>query len=252
MEKKTYIYYFSGTGNSLAAARQLAAQIPDSEMIRITEEIQIKAGERVGFVFPCYYGRMPRVVQRMAEQMQVDQATYYFAVVTAGFSGRTPYIMLDEILKDKGVSLSYGKHVGMPSNYVIKYNVWGSDKIRKNIAAAEEKINQIADDIRQKKQIKIPWFKFYANNLQRDTEKLDHAFYALESCNGCGVCKAVCPIGNIKMTEHKPQWQHRCEHCMACIHWCPQKAIQYGDKTLARGRYHHPDVSYAEFSSDSI
>ncbi|MBN1673737.1 MAG: hypothetical protein JXR37_22005 [Kiritimatiellae bacterium] len=42
--------------------------------------------------------------------------------------------------------------------------------------------------------------------------------------------------------NEKPSWLHRCEQCLACLHWCPQEAIQVGKKTVGRARYHHPDV----------
>jgi Fe-S-cluster-containing hydrogenase component 2 len=53
----------------------------------------------------------------------------------------------------------------------------------------------------------------------------------------------VCPVNNIIIVDGKPHWQHRCQQCLACLHYCPEIAIQYGDKTLKKGRYHHPEVS---------
>jgi MinD superfamily P-loop ATPase len=44
------------------------------------------------------------------------------------------------------------------------------------------------------------------------------------------------------MNERRPAWQHHCEQCFACLHWCPAQAIQYGKHTAGRTRYHHPDV----------
>ncbi|MDR3121471.1 MAG: flavodoxin, partial [Clostridiales bacterium] len=34
-----------------------------------------------------------------------------------------------------------------------------------------------------------------------------------------------------------------CEQCMACIQFCPKRAINYRDKTQKRKRYHHPDIT---------
>jgi len=44
------------------------------------------------------------------------------------------------------------------------------------------------------------------------------------------------------MINEKPSWLHRCEQCLACLQWCPQEAIQYGEKTVKYPRYHHPEV----------
>jgi len=45
----------------------------------------------------------------------------------------------------------------------------------------------------------------------------------------------------------KPEWQRHCEHCVACISWCPEKAINYGNKTQDRRRYRNPLVTVEEF-----
>ena len=31
--------------------------------------------------------------------------------------------------------------------------------------------------------------------------------------------------------------------CLACINYCPENSIQYGDKTQERGRYHNPEIT---------
>jgi formate hydrogenlyase subunit 6/NADH:ubiquinone oxidoreductase subunit I len=45
------------------------------------------------------------------------------------------------------------------------------------------------------------------------------------------------------MINEKPAWLHRCEQCLACLQWCPQEAIQHGEKTAKYRRYHHPEVT---------
>ena len=45
------------------------------------------------------------------------------------------------------------------------------------------------------------------------------------------------------LTEGLPQWQHKCQQCLACINYCPEKTIQFGDKSLETGRYHHPEIT---------
>jgi MinD superfamily P-loop ATPase len=44
----------------------------------------------------------------------------------------------------------------------------------------------------------------------------------------------VCPVGNVTMNESKPVWSDHCELCLACRHWCPRKAIHFGN--TAKGR----------------
>ena len=77
----------------------------------------------------------------------------------------------------------------------------------------------------------------------------DKFFYADDNCNSCGICENVCPVNNIILVGGKPQWQHKCQQCLACISYCPEQSIQYGDKTLEKGRYHHPDITVKDLIS---
>lgn len=80
---------------------------------------------------------------------------------------------------------------------------------------------------------------------------LDKNFTVNDKCTSCNICERVCPVHNIRMENGKPNWQGNCEHCLACIQWCPTEAIQYGTITTNRKRYHHPDVLVKELYRDS-
>jgi len=73
---------------------------------------------------------------------------------------------------------------------------------------------------------------------------MDRSYHTDKNCIGCGKCSNICPVQNIKMVDDKPIWQHKCENCLACIKWCPQKAI-YGYGGLPKG-YHHPEVKISD------
>ena len=53
-------------------------------------------------------------------------------------------------------------------------------------------------------------------------------FYANDKCVGCSVCEKVCNLQSITLVDKKPTWKKECTRCLACIHSCPAKAIQYG------------------------
>jgi MinD superfamily P-loop ATPase len=71
---------------------------------------------------------------------------------------------------------------------------------------------------------------------------MDRSFWTQEQCNHCGLCQRICPVKNIQLVNGMPSWLHHCEQCLACLHWCPQEAIQFGKSTISRQRYHHPEV----------
>ena len=72
---------------------------------------------------------------------------------------------------------------------------------------------------------------------------MDKDFWVEKTCNGCNICADICPVNNIVVKNGKPEWQHHCEQCWACAHWCPKKAIQYKESTQHKERYHHPEIS---------
>ena len=57
-------------------------------------------------------------------------------------------------------------------------------------------------------------------------------------CIKCGKCAKVCPVDNIKGAP--PVWIHngKCTCCLACYHYCPVHAINYGSITRKRDQYY--------------
>jgi ferredoxin len=66
---------------------------------------------------------------------------------------------------------------------------------------------------------------------------------ATAACNHCGTCGRICPTRNITVTDDTVHWGNACVQCYACIHWCPNEAVEIGGRTVGRQRYHHPDVT---------
>ncbi len=67
----------------------------------------------------------------------------------------------------------------------------------------------------------------------KDTRPWDEEFCISDNCIGCGVCESVCQFSNIKIQNNKPAFLHYCQRCMACIQYCPQKAIGLKGKPLS-------------------
>lgn len=75
-------------------------------------------------------------------------------------------------------------------------------------------------------------------------------FYYTSTGNSLWIARALArELGNAELVSiidrDKKQhvtWLNHCEQCLACIQWCPQEALQYGKKTPAYERYHHPEI----------
>ena len=246
MENTSVIFWFSGTGNSLYAAKQLAAGLGDISLVQITGGAPPSAvggeGEKVGFVVPSYFCNMPRAASVFIEKLEIRPGTYIFGIVTMGAMGQGTVDAISRAVKAKGLELDYGRGVLMPANYVLKYNPADPEKAKAKLDKAEESLRAFAEDIKAGKKL-YKGFPFNGKNLYKNIEALDKGFSAGGACTGCGICEKVCPVGNILMEGGKPKWQGGCEHCVACISWCPEKVIDFEGRTQSRRRYRHPKIT---------
>ena len=250
METKLYVY--TGTGNSLWIARQLALELKEAtlEFIpHLTGDLKVEA-DRVGIVFPVHIWGLPSHVIQFANHLQVKPETYLFALAVNAGQPAATLLQLQKLMSTRGRSLAAGFSFVMPSNYTP----WGGpgpmDTQQRLFREAQEKVKAIAGTIlrgERKRVDKGPlWqnivFSLIYKMSFRSVHKMDKKFWVDDKCNSCGICLNVCPVSNIEMTNKKPSWLHRCEQCLACLQWCPQEAIQYGEKTVKYPRYHHPEV----------
>ena len=251
------IYWFSGTGNSLYTAKMLAKALGKTDIISIANGVPDNAvggdGCKIGFVFPSYYGDLPRIVRDFAEKLNVLPGTNLFAVVTMGAFGEGSVKAMNELLKTRGLSLRYGVGVRINGNYILSYDpaIFGAksdESIESKLNKADKQIEKIAEDIKSGTH-KIKTSFIAAKTLYKNIASLDSGFMVNEKCTGCGLCEKVCPVKNIKITDAKPMWQHHCEHCVACISWCPNSAINNGKATEKRTRYCNPRIKVAELEN---
>lgn len=254
---KTAIYYFTGTGNSLEIARRIAETICGSEVLSIAacmRHNRLKTdAERVGFVFPVYYLGLPKIVERFLRALDLGTVLQVFYVNTSGgdsgFDSST--LAVGRILARKGKKLSDGYNIVMPDNYVKMYEPEAEEEQKVKLQAGEKSAEEIARNvISGKGEIKKDKMGRFSRIVNRFWQVFlaggsDRAFFVSSDCNFCGLCSKVCPVENIRMKDGKPEWQHHCEECMACIHFCPKAAIQT-KKAVNRARYHHPGVKAAD------
>ena len=77
------IYCFSGTGNCLDIAKNIARELGDTDIVmmrRAPSVTDATGAKRVGFVFPCYGGGLPGGVEESLKSIQVSADAYKFAV----------------------------------------------------------------------------------------------------------------------------------------------------------------------------
>lgn len=115
------IYYFSGTGNSLAVARGLAAKTGASLSaipILMNGETIHPVTDVLGLVFPVYHGGLPQIIKRFVEKLASLEDKYIFGVCTYGDSPGLAMEYLAKLIGARGGQLAAGFGVHMPYNYI--------------------------------------------------------------------------------------------------------------------------------------
>ncbi|MFH1879056.1 MAG: EFR1 family ferrodoxin [Candidatus Omnitrophota bacterium] len=80
---KTKIFYFSGTGNCLKTARDLAKELGDPDVVSIPKVINSKidfSSDCMGIVFPVYMFGMPLIVADFINKMPVEKGKYIYSL----------------------------------------------------------------------------------------------------------------------------------------------------------------------------
>lgn len=238
------LFYFTATGNNLYVAKTFRAE-------RYSIPRMIKDGrldfedEKIGIVFPVYYLGIPWIVEEFLNRTKLD-CSYLFAIATYGFLPGAFERRLLEIGEKAGHSFAYINDVRMVDNYLPNFDMEVEMK-QETGRRIDEKLAVIRSDV-ESGAIRIrrhfPAWNLVGSALKKRDRGFDGRFLVSGNCTGCGICEKVCPAGNIRI-QGKPEFQHDCWHCLACIHHCPHKAIRLPVEK-GNARFINKNVTLAE------
>ena len=164
----TTIYYFTGTGNCLKVARDLAAELGDAEVISIAKAINKEIGspaERIGIIYPVYMFGMPLIVNQFIDKLKNGKDRYIFAIATYGGMAGSALGQTARQLASRGMKLSAGFAVKMPGNYTPLYEAIPTEKQNELFEEERRKIKLITETIKEKRQQKVESSSFLLNLL---------------------------------------------------------------------------------------
>ena len=238
--KKRVILYFTGTGNCLYIARQLAGK--EGEILSIPQLVKNKQyeieAEEIGIVYPIYGHMPPSMVWNFIKKAKL-KADYKFAVLTYGNRKCSAVEIWDEISRKAGNAFDYIGTIIMVDNWLPNFDMNEQMKIDKHIP---ENLAKITKDINARRSWHEPVTALEREQHQGFLErsgidpkkgfimKCEKSFVVDASCIECGICTYVCPRGNYSLTSEGVKMEGDCEFCFACIQNCPQKAIQFAEQ----------------------
>lgn len=247
------ILYFSGTGNSAYIAGTIGKSLGE-KVISINEYLKQKKffadteSRRFVFVVPTYAWRIPRIVEQWILRSSFGRNSEAYFIMNCGDSIGDAGLYVKKLCLKKEFRYMGCAQVVMPENYIAMFTAPKEEEARKIVNKAALVINELVQRIKAGEQFD----EIHSGILGRVLSNLgNHIFYPVfvhdrkfrvdEKCKSCGKCVMLCPLNNIQMKNGKPQWDGNCTHCMACITGCPERAIEYGKKSVGQPRYRCPD-----------
>ena len=243
------LLYFTGTGNSLAVARKIAAATGDSLLpLAKAAGTDLNAETSVGLVYPCYDFNTPPAVRDLVAWLQLNPKAYVFIVVTCGAQTGNSVWTVRRLLRKKGVRVAYCHKIRMPDNSATLFGRNPNDQLWK-LEKYAPRLERIAADVKARRHAShfgAPGLAGCLAGIPAVERKLLGGFKPqvnADLCVGCGLCVKTCPISNISLVDNRhAAIGTACTACLGCLHACPHQAIQVGGKPVPKERqYRHPD-----------
>lgn len=253
MYNRLLLFYFTGTGNALAAANWIAqvakGQNIPVEIKKITPSLSVNSSEiqentLIGFCYPTHgFNAPPVVIDFMLRFPHTNNKVFLlntragmklYKWFTPGMSGLAQ-LLPAAILKIKGCKIIGWQPMDLPSNWIsihpgLRQKVVDSIFQRCEIITKQFAVKILSGRKVYKGLISLPidliispisvGYYFFGRFALAKT------FVAGSNCNGCRRCEKECPVQAIQMKNGRPFWTRRCESCMHCMNRCPEKAIQ--------------------------
>ncbi len=253
--RKVIIYYFTGTGNALKAARWICEEAVkrniEFKLYPIDRDYKpninkIESDTLIGFLAPTHgfniAPAMLKFIIRFPSNLNTDvfilntrAGLKLFKLFVPGLSGAAQFLPMI-ILKLKGYSIMGGLPLDMPSNWLFFHPGLNLKTVNSIVNRCEKVTKNFAENILNGNKV----FRNMMITLPIDIALLPitflYYFYGrfflaktmiyTSNCNGCMICVDTCPVNAIKIVKNKPYWSFSCESCMRCVNVCPHVSIQ--------------------------
>ena len=259
------IFYFSGTGNTRWAALEVAHAI-DERLVYIPDELRkghhtynLETDERIGFCFPTHGWQVPKIVRNFIRSLKLNvDSNFCWALTTCGDNMGEAMTILnrdlatcDDLRRQSGEPLQAESvfSIIMPESYVCLpfMKTDPEDKEAMKLDVARHQLSHIINMIKERRRGveeldkgATPRLYSYVIGEYFNRNMVNDKKFTVDTdkCILCGKCQQICSVDNIQGTP--PAWLHngQCTSCLACYHYCPVHAINYGRITKKRDQYY--------------
>ena len=248
------IVYYTGTGNSRYVAQRFAAALGDdlitaNEYIKNDTPAGLHSDRPWVFVSPTYGWQIPHIFADFLRRGRFTGSRKAYFVMTCGSEIGNADKYNRELCAEKGLACMGTAQIVMPENFIAMFNAPTVEEARRIVAKAEPFIDRAIAAIRAGHMFSPPRKKLYDRIASSAVNPVFYPlfvkanpFTASDVCIGCGKCEKLCPLNNITLQNARPVWGTNCTQCMACICYCPTRAIEYGKKSAGKPRYHFEEL----------
>lgn len=255
---KNVIFCFSGSGNCLDIAKNIAKELGDTDIVSIKGEpavTDVRDARRVGFVFPCFGGGLPGDMEEQVKKLRLGPQAYTFGICSCAAYLGTGLHKLDGIVHlDYWAKITHQcSCISLFPHFIMMPPVTPAMAQTRSERLAKKAAHDILTARRcDRRPPNNPINAAESNMWPMLAERNAAKMHANEKCVGCGQCVKLCPKGNIRLENGRAAIGNDCIQCLSCLQYCPKEAIDLGGLTVKRERYHNKNVTADELCKKLI
>ena len=237
------LYYFTGTGNTLQAAREIQKTFLERgrqcslRRIEKTAPAKVDPSRTLGLGFPIAGFTTYPLVWEFVNKLPRSQGATAFAFATMGGMAFAAMGPLRRILLARGYKPVGATQISMPSNlWYKKYDPAKTQKrTDKGLAHARRFANAFVDGKASWRTFPLLWRGLHPmlTSKRMWSSAPDYVKLSRDKCTKCALCVEMCPAGAIELNQ-EVVLNGKCQWCMRCVSYCPEKALYYGKDQYAR------------------
>lgn len=166
------------------------------------------------FVFPVYLSTIEEIFADFIRKSEFSGSKKAYFVGTCASSIDSVPNVAKKICDAKGLEFMGAARVLMPQNYIALFTMTEPEECKRRLSEAIKSADEISAAILSEKPVDTKYAGTLEYGVISIVEKLYNGhftktkkFYATDECIGCGLCKNVCPLNNIVLTNGKPEWK---------------------------------------------